>query len=217
MPREDYLATISSKPLREAAIAALRAAAAARKKVTDAAKQLRAEKAAHRFAWLAARKEANDEKRKRQAAERIARAERHMQRLSRIEKERAERKSRAEAREATWAAKRLALTPAQERDRKRRNRIKRKGWMRQSGWRAELWHKQGGRCALTGMLLADVVPHLDHIVPKAKGGSNDPSNMQWTHPVANHAKHTMSTDEFQEWLLAAADSLRAKKQLEALL
>lgn len=79
-----------------------------------------------------------------------------------------------------------------------------------------LWSAQGGRCALTGLLI-EGVPHLDHIVPVAAGGGNGLDNLQWVHPTANMAKNKHSVAEFQDWLLAAADALRAKRLLETLL
>lgn len=79
-----------------------------------------------------------------------------------------------------------------------------------------LWLEQGGRCALTGLVI-DGVPHLDHKVPVAAGGGHTIDNLQWVSPAANMAKLDRSVAEFEQWLLAAADSLRAKKQLEALL
>ena len=80
-----------------------------------------------------------------------------------------------------------------------------------------LWKSQNGRCALTGVPLDGVTPHLDHSVPRSRGGTDCIANLQWTHPAANHAKGTMTVAEFREWLLAAADALREKIALETLL
>lgn len=79
-----------------------------------------------------------------------------------------------------------------------------------------LWVAQQGKCALTGLVI-EGVPHLDHKVPVAAGGGHMIDNLQWVSPAANMAKLDRSVAEFEQWLLAAADSLRAKKQLEALL
>lgn len=79
-----------------------------------------------------------------------------------------------------------------------------------------LWLRQDGRCALTGVVI-NGVPHLDHRVPVAQGGTHTIDNLHWTHPAANMAKLDSTVDEFRAWLLAAADSLRAKMQFEALL
>lgn len=79
----------------------------------------------------------------------------------------------------------------------------------------DLWLAQGRRCALTGLPVDK--PHLDHIVPVAVGGSSRIDNLQWVHPMANSAKRDNSTSEFRAWLLAAADSLKAKMEFEALL
>ncbi len=78
-----------------------------------------------------------------------------------------------------------------------------------------LWGRQGGRCALTGLPVAK--PQLDHRVPVAAGGPHTIDNLQWVHPMANHAKGSRSVAEFREWLLAAADALRQKMMLEELL
>lgn len=79
-----------------------------------------------------------------------------------------------------------------------------------------LWVAQGGRCALTGLPI-DGVPHIDHVRPASAGGAHTIDNLQWVHPMANMAKNKHSVAEFQEWLLAAADALRAKRLLETLL
>lgn len=81
-----------------------------------------------------------------------------------------------------------------------------------------LWASQGGRCGLTGATIPPGVrPHIDHKVPVSRGGSSLPDNLHFVHPMANHAKNSHSEQEFREWLLAAADALRQKIALEALL
>lgn len=47
-------------------------------------------------------------------------------------------------------------------------------------------------CALTGAPWRPYF-HLDHIVPLAEGGTNDPSNLQWLSPSA-HAQKTAQQD-----------------------
>jgi 5-methylcytosine-specific restriction endonuclease McrA len=76
---------------------------------------------------------------------------------------------------------------------------------------------QNWRCALTGLPLTVETVHLDHIIPVSKGGTNAVGNLQWVHPTANYAKGNGTVAEFRAWLLAAADALRAKMQLEELL
>lgn len=80
-----------------------------------------------------------------------------------------------------------------------------------------LWERQCGRCALTRLPLEGMQPHLDHIVPVAAGGAHTIENLQWVHPMANHAKNGNSVAEFRAWVLAAADTLRDKMKLESLL
>ncbi|NBS86595.1 MAG: HNH endonuclease [Verrucomicrobia bacterium] len=38
--------------------------------------------------------------------------------------------------------------------------------------------KAGGKCELCGALKQDTTLHIDHIVPRSRGGSNDESNLQ---------------------------------------
>jgi 5-methylcytosine-specific restriction endonuclease McrA len=58
-----------------------------------------------------------------------------------------------------------------------------------------LWHKQRGRCAMTGRRL-DRSAELDHIIPVSKGGHNHPDNLQWLAPEVNQCKNDMTVDEF---------------------
>ena len=117
---------------------------------------------------------------------------------------------------------------AAERERRCRNQAKRREEAQRGGrpWNSgsrrtkaacDLLDAQGWRCGLTGLKLAPDTLHLDHKVPKSKGGSDGLENKHWVHPAANYAKGNMSIEEFRTWLLAAADALRNKIKLESLL
>ena len=58
-----------------------------------------------------------------------------------------------------------------------------------------LWHKQRGRCALTGMRL-DRTAELDHIIPVSQGGKNERSNLQWLCKKVNRSKRDLTSEEF---------------------
>jgi 5-methylcytosine-specific restriction endonuclease McrA len=60
---------------------------------------------------------------------------------------------------------------------------------------ASLWKKQKGLCALTGVKL-NKTSQLDHILPKARGGSDCIENLQWLSQEANLAKRDLTDDEF---------------------
>jgi hypothetical protein len=61
-----------------------------------------------------------------------------------------------------------------------------------------IWVAQGGRCALTGVRLnpGNRQTSLDHITPRAAGGTNETSNLRWVTYTANRAKSDMSDAEF---------------------
>lgn len=61
---------------------------------------------------------------------------------------------------------------------------------------ARLWKSQRGRCALTGRRLTRNNAHLDHIVAKAKGGTDFANNLRWVCIEANLAKRELSDAEF---------------------
>ena len=79
---------------------------------------------------------------------------------------------------------------------------------REAGWNTRSkhrWHdikqlleKQGYRCAYSGKhLTPGVNASLDHIIPVAKGGSNDITNLQWVDKHINtRMKFGMSHQEF---------------------
>lgn len=85
---------------------------------------------------------------------------------------------------------------------------------------ASLWRKQRGRCALTGNRLGRDA-ELDHKTPRARGGANDLSNLQWVTPVANRAKRDLTDAEFLalcqscvRWIgerIAAVDAISIEK------
>lgn len=60
---------------------------------------------------------------------------------------------------------------------------------------ASIWKQQRGRCALTGRRL-DRSAQLDHIVARARGGSDSKSNLRWLCRDANLARRELSDEEF---------------------
>lgn len=60
---------------------------------------------------------------------------------------------------------------------------------------AALWKAQRGRCALTGRRL-DRSAQLDHRTPKARGGGDQITNLQWLCEAANLAKRDLTDAEF---------------------
>ena len=86
-------------------------------------------------------------------------------------------------------------------------------------WR--LWHKQRGRCALTGRRL-DRTAQLDHITAKARGGGDAPSNLRWLCREANLALREMDDAEFvalctdvMRWIgerIAQVSAMEAKRE-----
>jgi 5-methylcytosine-specific restriction endonuclease McrA len=105
-----------------------------------------------------------------------------------------------------WREKNREHAKAVESERARRRffhtRAKNSVWRTKNGDVAEirtaifwLWHKQRGRCALTGKRL-DRTAELDHIIPVSKGGLNHPSNLQWLSPEVNQCKNDLTEQEF---------------------
>ncbi len=68
---------------------------------------------------------------------------------------------------------------------------------------ASLWRRQRGLCALSGQRL-DRSAHVDHIIPKTRGGTDDIANLQWLCLEVNMAKRAMLQDEFTTMCQAVA-------------
>lgn len=69
-----------------------------------------------------------------------------------------------------------------------------------------LFVQQSGRCAYTGILLIQGAnASLDHIVPRARGGTSATSNLQWVDLAVNLAKRALSHEQFVEMCRRVAD------------
>lgn len=60
---------------------------------------------------------------------------------------------------------------------------------------ARLWKEQRGQCALTGRRL-DRTAQLDHVLAKARGGTDEALNLRWLCRAANLARREFSDKEF---------------------
>lgn len=59
-----------------------------------------------------------------------------------------------------------------------------------------LYAHQNGLCAFCANPFGDVVPHIDHWVPLARGGSNGAENLRLLHPTCNRRKGAKMPSEF---------------------
>ena len=66
--------------------------------------------------------------------------------------------------------------------------------------REAVYDKFGGRCAYTGKPLGDDW-QVDHIVPKALGGTDNIDNLVPVLPIVNHYKRCLDNETFKSWLL----------------
>ncbi len=66
--------------------------------------------------------------------------------------------------------------------------------------RKTVYNKYNGRCAYSGTLLEDDW-QVDHLKPRARGGTNDISNLMPTQKLVNHYKRGRSIKLFKEWYL----------------
>jgi hypothetical protein len=60
---------------------------------------------------------------------------------------------------------------------------------------AALWKKQRGLCALSGRKL-DRTAHLDHIIARTNGGTDEIGNFRWLDPWVNIARQNLTDEEF---------------------
>lgn len=61
----------------------------------------------------------------------------------------------------------------------------------------KLFEFQKKTCPLSGRtLVPGYNAHLDHIVPRSKGGSNEIENLRWVDKSVNYAKRDLSDDDF---------------------
>lgn len=75
---------------------------------------------------------------------------------------------------------------------------------------ASLWKAQRGRCGLTGRRM-DASAQLDHIRPRAAGGTDAIDNLRWTCKEANLAKRELSDADFLALCRDVCDFLSASK------
>lgn len=59
-----------------------------------------------------------------------------------------------------------------------------------------IFTSQDGKCGLTGRTLSFDDMHLDHKVPRSRGGGNEMENLRWVCSEANQAKHGLTDEEF---------------------
>lgn len=84
------------------------------------------------------------------------------------------------------------LNPANEPEGK--NGISRKGFSAEI--RNDVYERTQGKCALCGKFVRFDQFTIDHIIPLAKGGTNDRNNLQCTCKRCNAMKQDFSQDEF---------------------
>lgn len=74
------------------------------------------------------------------------------------------------------------------------------GWRPDPGLKGDLYHEQGGVCALCGEALGAIeTAQVEHLIPTVKGGGNDAENLVLAHSKCNQEKHGKSLLEYIQW------------------
>ena len=86
-----------------------------------------------------------------------------------------------------------------------------RSWWISTGSRLMIYHRDGWRCQLCGDPVdmcaepsAPIAPALDHIVPRSRGGNDDPDNLRLTHSLCN-IKRGSAVDEYVTSAVAVED------------
>jgi 5-methylcytosine-specific restriction endonuclease McrA len=95
-----------------------------------------------------------------------------------------------------WRKANLHLLVIKEQ--RRRARIKGVGGNLSPDIHARLMQLQKGKCAVCRTSLRDIRPHLDHIMPIAKGGPNTDDNAQLLCPTCNLTKSAKHPVDFMQ-------------------
>lgn len=80
----------------------------------------------------------------------------------------------------------------------------------------DLFAAQIGRCALSGRIISIEDAHLDHIVPKKRGGGTDISNLRFLSSEVNMAKRHLLDSEFISLCYDVSNHRTASKVNDAL-
>ena len=87
--------------------------------------------------------------------------------------------------------------------------------------RKRVYDKYNGRCAYCGMKIfnncGDESFHIDHIIPKCKGGSNHLFNLNPSCRYCNLKKHDKSLDEFRPLLFALPDCIEEMPHIQRMI
>jgi 5-methylcytosine-specific restriction endonuclease McrA len=116
--------------------------------------------------------------------------------LSRQRKWRIDRADHIAAYTAAWRERSRHLLVIKEQ--RRRARIKGVGGNLSPDIHARLMKLQKGKCAVCRTSLQRIRPHIDHIMPIAKGGSNTDGNVQLLCPHCNACKHAKHPVDFMQ-------------------
>lgn len=78
----------------------------------------------------------------------------------------------------------------------------------------DLMERQEWKCALTGIPIKfEDELHLDHIIPKSKGGTNDISNLRWVLREANQSKGDLLDEEMKTLFTKILDSMNGYQKI----
>jgi 5-methylcytosine-specific restriction endonuclease McrA len=64
--------------------------------------------------------------------------------------------------------------------------------------RAQIFERDGNRCAYCGIAVTAVSGHVDHVMPRSRGGSDEPSNLVASCKPCNLSKGARTPEEWRQ-------------------